>query len=92
MISVYAVVHKMCIITIIFTLGLFYFTLGNIIPKYRSSLKSIYLLGVVKSSIVSEYGFAPILKPFIDDVNHLAVSGFGSKVNVAIVKCHSPIV
>ena len=56
--------------------GVFYFTLGNILPKNRSSLKAIYLLAVAKSSVVREYGFGRILQPFITDMNHLTVSIF----------------
>lgn len=58
----------------IFTVGLFYFTLGNIKPKYHSTLKSIYLLAVVKCSMVNEYGFEPVLRPLVNDINNLAVS------------------
>lgn len=54
--------------------GVFYFTLGNILPKHRSSLKAIYLLALVKSKHLDEYGFEDILQPFITDMNQLAVS------------------
>ena len=53
--------------------GVFYFTLGNIPPVYRSSLKAIYLLAVIKSKFIDEYGFHNILKRFIADINYLEV-------------------
>ena len=51
--------------------GVFYFTLGDIPPVNRSSLKAIYLLAEVKSKFINEYGFDSILKPFIADINYL---------------------
>ena len=53
--------------------GVFYFTLGNIPSVNRSSLKVIYLLAVVKSKVIDEYGFHSVLKKFIADINHLEV-------------------
>lgn len=55
----------------ILLLGAFYFTLGNLSPKYRSKLTSIYLLALVKSSFISSYGMDAVLKPFIDDMKKL---------------------
>jgi len=51
--------------------GSFYFTLGNLSPKYRSKLTSIYLLALVKSKFISDYGMDAALKPFIDDMKKL---------------------
>ena len=47
-------------------LGSFYFTLGNLSPKYRSKLSNIYLLALVKSTFISTYGMDAVLQPFID--------------------------
>jgi len=33
----------------------------------------IYLLAVVKSKVIDEYGFHSVLKKFIADINHLEV-------------------
>ncbi|XP_065894098.1 uncharacterized protein [Dysidea avara] len=52
-------------------LGSFYFTLGNLSPKYRSKLTSIYLLALVKSTFISTYGMDAVLKPFINDMKKL---------------------
>ena len=52
-------------------LGFFYFTLGNLMPRYRSSLSAIQLLGIVKRSAMVEYGTNAVLQPFIDDIKKL---------------------
>jgi hypothetical protein len=44
----------------------------NIHPAYRSSLHSIQLLAVVKSSNVKAYGIDAVLKPAIDDLLKLS--------------------
>ena len=48
--------------------GAFYFTIGNIHPKYRSSLKSIQLLAIAKTKLIKEYGIDRILNVIVDDV------------------------
>ena len=45
--------------------------LGNIHPKYRSSLKAIQLIAVITNPLLMEYGFEKVLEPFINDVNKL---------------------
>jgi len=51
--------------------GTFYFTLGNLSPKYRSQLTSVYLVALVKSSFISAYGIDEVLRPFVNDVKKL---------------------
>ena len=48
--------------------AVFYYTLANISPQYRSSLNTIQLLTLVKSAYVSKYGVDQILQPFMDDL------------------------
>ena len=48
--------------------GCLYYTLGNLDPKLRSSLKNIHLLCIVKHEIITKYGIEEILKPVIDDI------------------------
>ena len=57
--------------TLLILIGFFYFTLGNLMPRYRSSLSAIQLLGIVKRSIMIEYGMNAILQPFINDIKKL---------------------
>lgn len=52
--------------------ALFYYTLANIHPKLRATLKTIQLIAAVTSPNLKEYGYEPVLKPFIDEVNVLA--------------------
>lgn len=54
------------------TAGVFYWMLLNILPAHRSSLHSIQLLSVVKSSYLKTYGIDAIIKPAVDDLLKLA--------------------
>ena len=51
--------------------GIFYVTLGNLPPKYRSRLSAIYLIAIVKQKFLSLYGMDAILDPFVKDINKL---------------------
>lgn len=59
----------------ILKLGCVFFTINNIRPKFRSSLKAIFLLIVSKSSTVKTNGIDSILKPFLDDLKILCSTG-----------------
>ena len=52
-------------------LGCLYYTLGNIHPKFRSSLKSIQLLSIVKYSCIVDYGIDVILEPVVEAIMKL---------------------
>ena len=45
-----------------------YYTLGNVTPKFRSSLKNIHLLGIAKYEYICKYGLEELLSPVIQDV------------------------
>ena len=51
-----------------YEIGCFYFTHGNIHPKFRSTLKSIQLLAISKSKHIKEYGIDKVLNVVIDDI------------------------
>ena len=51
--------------------GCFYFTLGNIHPKYRSALNSRQLLALVKVELLNAYGMDRILEPMVKDIQKL---------------------
>lgn len=53
-------------------LGMFYWVLLNIHPAHRSTLHSIQLLAVAKSSHIRTYGIDAVLKPLIADLKILA--------------------
>jgi hypothetical protein len=52
-------------------LALFYYTLGNIPPMYRSNLQCIQLFAVVKSAVLQKYGADTILETFMDGIKSL---------------------
>ena len=52
-------------------LGLFYFLLGNINPKYRSNLHVIQLVAVVETQILQKHSIHKILEPFMLDIKAL---------------------
>lgn len=53
------------------SVALFYYTLGNISPKYRSTERCIQLLAVLKSTVLQLHGPDLVLKNFMKDVNKL---------------------
>ena len=56
-------------------LGIFLFTIANLPPKYRSSLKCIYLFAVAKASDVKKYTPDSIVAPFVADIKTLSSDG-----------------
>ena len=56
--------------------GLTYYTLGNLHPKYCSSLKSIHLLNAVYYHHIIKYGIDAILQPIVDAVKKLEQASF----------------
>lgn len=53
---------------ILLHIGLFHYVLGNISPKYRSSLENIQLLALANSQVISEHGIDHILNPIMEDI------------------------
>ena len=58
-----------------FKLGCLFFSIGNMKPSLRSSLKSIFLLSIAKSSTIKAHGIDSILEPFIKDIMVLSSEG-----------------
>ena len=56
--------------------GVFYYTLGNIRPMFRSRLQAIQLISVAKYSDIRQYGFDALIQNFIANVNTLGKVGF----------------
>ncbi|XP_038553310.1 uncharacterized protein LOC119886565 isoform X1 [Micropterus salmoides] len=52
-----------------------YWVIANVPPKYRSTLHSIQLAVLCKSSHVKEFGYAKILRPLIHDLASLEQHG-----------------
>ncbi|KAK3918151.1 Pyrroline-5-carboxylate reductase ucsG, partial [Frankliniella fusca] len=49
-----------------------YFVIYNINAKLRSSRRSIFLLSIVKSSVLKKHGFKEFLKDFVEGMNKLS--------------------
>ena len=64
--------------------GIFYFTLGNIHPKKRSQLSSIYLVAIAKHKVLTYYGMDAILRPFIEDLKELVSQNFSFSLLTAL--------
>ena len=62
-------------------LGIVFYTLANIAPKFRSQLKLINLSIVTTVPVIEKYGLDCILKPFIADLNTLATTGMSIYVH-----------
>ena len=51
--------------------GFFYFTVGNVSPKYRSLLKAINLVALIKRKWIKQYSMNAILEPIVNDIKKL---------------------
>ena len=51
--------------------SVFYYVLGNLSPKYRSTLKAIQLLTIMKHSLLQQYGIHKVLEAFMKDIRML---------------------
>ena len=60
-------------------LGCVFFSLGNIRPQFRSSLKSIFLVALGKYKDIEEYGIDSFLRPFVEDIKTLYCDGINVK-------------
>jgi len=68
-------------------MSMFYFRLGNILPEYRSKLKSINLLAIVEYRYLKKYGVEKILAPFIKELNILGSDmGYDFQVHNGIIR------
>ena len=62
-------------------LGIILFTLGNIPPRYRSTLRAINLIACAEHPVILKHGIDCILEPFICDLNTLASQGLSVTIN-----------
>ncbi|XP_034236481.1 uncharacterized protein LOC117642407 [Thrips palmi] len=68
-----------------------YWTLLNIYPNLRSSVQSIFLLGVIKTSVLKKYSFTRIMKDFVDSMKSL-YNGVNFDINNERRKFHAILV
>lgn len=52
-------------------LGVVYYTLGNIDPKFRSQCDAIQLLLIATTPVIKQYGIDALLEPFMNDLEYL---------------------
>lgn len=50
---------------------MFYFSLANISPRFRSKLKTVQLLAICKQRFIKRYGMNAILCPIVNDIKEL---------------------
>lgn len=62
-------------------LNFVYWVLYNIHPDLRSSIRSVFLLGVVKVSYLKKHGFDKLLEDFVKDINRLSSTGVVFNLN-----------
>ena len=62
-------------------LGMFYFTLLNIPPQYRSQSQNIFLLAVAKTKDLKQFGLEQLLYDFISSVKLLRDEGVFMVIN-----------
>ena len=53
-------------------IGIFYYTLGNIRPVFRSMLPSMQLLALATAKDIHTFGCEALLQPFVDQMKLLA--------------------
>ena len=62
-------------------LGCLFFSLGNVRPQFRSSLKAIYLVSLARSEDIDKYGLDKFLTPFVEDLKVLYCDGITICIN-----------
>ena len=62
-------------------LGILLFTLENIDPKFRSSLRVIHLAIAATVPVFEKHGIDMIMKPYVKDLHTLATEGIVVNVN-----------
>jgi len=62
-------------------LGIILFTLGNIPPKFRSTLRNINLVACAVQPVIQKHGIDAIVEPFIQDLNTLTTHGIDININ-----------
>ena len=62
-------------------LGIVLFTLGNIHPKFRSTLRTISLLIAATAPIIVKHGLDKVFEPFVEDLRVLATDGISLSIN-----------
>ena len=62
-------------------LGIVFYSLGNVAPKFRSRLRLINLAIVATIPVIEAHGLNKILQRFVDDINELTEVGVSVTIN-----------
>ena len=73
-------------------LGALFFSLGNIRPHLRSTLKSIFVLAIGRVEDIKKYGIDTFLSPFVDDLNTLYLDGISVVVDFQRYVFHGALI
>ncbi|XP_028417997.1 uncharacterized protein LOC114542721 [Dendronephthya gigantea] len=52
-------------------LDMYYFTIANLCPKFRSKCCAVHLFAIANADLVKKYGINTVMQPVIDDLNIL---------------------
>ncbi len=62
-------------------LGILLLTLGNIDPKFRSSLRVMHLVIAAAAPVIEKHGIDAMMEPYVQDLKSLATQGIVVSVN-----------
>ncbi|XP_033125438.1 uncharacterized protein LOC117123569 [Anneissia japonica] len=74
-------------------LDLYYYTIGNISPKFRSKRCAVRLLAIANAKLVKKYGINCIMRPIIEDLQLLyngrtmLINGVNQKIYGKVLMC-----
>ncbi|XP_064619487.1 uncharacterized protein LOC135482931 [Lineus longissimus] len=68
-------------------MGVLYYTIQNLYPRFNSALKNIHMLGIFKTTDLKKYGFDKILEPFMEELHQLE-----SPQGIEITLCDGQVV
>ncbi len=69
--------------------GMFYYTLGNIHPQLRSTLRAIQLLSVVNVTLIEKYGMDEVLRPFVEELKEFEKVWTYAEISAVLVYMHT---
>ena len=73
-------------------IGCLFFSIGNIHPKFRSQLKTMFLVALATAPVINTHGIDEVLRPFVEELQDLHknkldvyVNGTCEKYDVALL-------
>ena len=74
-------------------LDMYYYTIANLCPKYRSKRCAVRLFAIANADLVKKYGIDYIMQPLVDDLNtlyagyHMNISGVDKVIYGKVLMC-----